>query len=65
MDKELSNAPRMETVAEMNDQKHIALHTEERLNMIGFRDIVKVKHSTDFSSLYGLLNFLTSFILKM
>ena len=34
----------METDAEMQDEKHMALHTEERLNMIGFGDIVKVRY---------------------
>ena len=43
VDKELSSAPRMETAAEMQDDKHIALHTEERLNMIGLKDVLKVQ----------------------
>jgi len=41
VEREISNAPRMETDAEMNDKTHMALHTEERLNMIGFTDILK------------------------
>ena len=44
VERELNNAPRMETDAEMQDEKHMALHTEERLNMIGFGDIVKVSY---------------------